>query len=108
MALRIDPDGTQTEVTLAGNETDLKTLQDIVGGYIEVVPMPRVRVVSREHGTHVYDAIVVNEDGRMQNLLFNAVATMVWLRAYEQHDVALREDQILVGTVVLAERKELY
>lgn len=64
---------------------NLETLQKIVEGYIEEVPVPN------EKGT----VMIVNEDGRMLRLPLNIVATAIM-------------GQPIVGDVVLCKRKELH
>ena len=91
MALRIDPDGKETEVKLAKSDADLKTLQDIVGGYIEIV---NLNPPTRYRGK-TYHAIVCDEDGLLHAKAVNNTASNL---------AGMR----LVGTVVLANKKELH
>jgi hypothetical protein len=52
------------DITAIDIEPDIKTLQGIVGGYIEAVPVVR-------HHAHLY----VNEDGLRLNLPYNRLAS---------------------------------
>jgi hypothetical protein len=63
-ALVMHPDGRTTNITPAnGTHYTLEELQTLVGGYIELVPMPHNRYA------------VVNEEGQYLNLDFNPRAS---------------------------------
>ena len=62
MALIVRPDGSQEAPT---EKLDLKTLQDYVGGWIEIVP---VRTMG-------FSYVVVNEEGRINGLPLNQTAS---------------------------------
>lgn len=91
--LIIRPDGTQDKVEIA-NHLALKTLQDAVGGYLELVPhLTKYNVDGTLHEVVAF----CNEQGKLQDLPINLAATLIWqLAAAPNH---LRD--ILVGNVVL-------
>jgi hypothetical protein len=62
MATLIHPDGKEQQVLPEGKKWTLEELQKHIGGYIELVPGPKRR-------------IIVNEDGILLNLPFNPKAT---------------------------------
>ncbi len=68
MAIRIDPDGTLTNI---GENPPLDALQEAVGGYIEAVPT--IGADGRHDGGYLY----VNEEGRLQNLEPNLNASLL-------------------------------
>lgn len=73
----------------------LEELQTVVGGYIEVVPAPLAVV---DDGP-MY--LVLNEDGKRDNLPINGFATALY------HQAGGARDDCIVGNVVLASRREL-
>ncbi len=67
-------------------DCSLKSLQSIVGGYIETVPL------ARDYRLVVPGAImIVNEEGKLQNLHYNPIATRI----------ASIEDDRIVGAAVI-------
>jgi len=102
MALKIDPDGTETVMepeTKEGFHTEI--LQKAVGGYIEVVTLPRLV----EHEGETYYAIICDQDGKRKNLNVNDVATVLWAKA---HGVPVGSfGDYLVGTVVFVKKGEV-
>lgn len=103
MAIRIDPDGTETlmepESTREGFLSE--TLQKAVGGYIEVVTLPGLL----EHNGERYYAIIVDENGKRKNYNVNDVATVLWAKAHGVPVGSLGD--YLVGTVVFVKKGEL-
>lgn len=83
-AILIPVDAVPQEIRLAG----LKGLQDAVGGYIE--------------GAYLDDAVAlyVNEEGKLNGMVFNPIATILWdyLREQAGHQV---HGDCLVGPAVL-------
>jgi Domain of unknown function (DUF3846) len=73
----------------------LEELQTVVGGYIEVVAAPLAVV---DDGP-MY--LVLNEDGKRDNLPINGFATALY------HQAGGARDDWIVGNVVLASRREL-
>jgi hypothetical protein len=64
----IRADGTETEVEPKnGTDFSLEEMQKIVGGYIEIVHVPRSR-----------DLIVLNEEGKLEGLPLNQKATALY------------------------------
>lgn len=80
--LIIKANGEQSTVDLVHGKKQLKQLQDIVGGYIELVRLPG--------GDEMY----VNEDGRSQKLPPNHAASLLAMR-------------IIVGDVAVCKRGEV-
>lgn len=69
MATIIYSNGTETEVSPAnGTDFKLEELQKIVGGYIEVLNLNDGRIM------------VVNEEGKIQGLDLNVIATYIYGR----------------------------
>ena len=67
-AMRIDIDGTQQPVTRgAGDGAWLKTLQEAVGGYIELVPIPGLPNL----------CMLADEDGLLKDLPDNLAASLL-------------------------------
>ncbi len=84
MATIIKADGTEETLTLE-KTTSLKTLQDAVGGYIELL--------------HTKDGkyMLCNEDGKSMNLPPNEKATEMWVG----------QNEIILGDVVICDKIEL-
>lgn len=81
-ALVINPDATWSVGPI---ETGLKGLQDLVGGYIEAV--------GTEDGTSIF----INEEGKLEGLEFNPLATALWWHL-APHMIGV---DTLVGTAVV-------
>lgn len=85
-----------------GRQFDLQTLQKAVGGYIEIIRM----------ADHRY--MVVNEDGRLQHLPINVLATKILsdIGVAAFGDVIKGEDVVksfgyIVGDVLICEEDEV-
>lgn len=90
MALWIKSNGAVDTVTPAvGEAFTLEELQRIVGGYIEIVRATAGRWM------------VLNEDGKRLDLPLNIVATVMY------HAAGGREDDVIVGDVLVATRREV-
>lgn len=76
-ATLIKSSGETVDVTPATGKFSLKTLQGLVGGYIEVVRLPEEQI------------LICNEEGLLNNLPYNLSASLLTGR-------------ILVGDVVIA------
>lgn len=63
----LDTEGRLTEKDVGDAAIPLKTLQEVVGGYIELVGINRTEFV-----------IVINEEGKLQGLPPNLLATMLY------------------------------
>ena len=76
--IKIDVDGTETE-EVANKQPSLTEMQQFVGGYIEMVPLP---LDGHERW------MVVNEDGIMVNLPVNKRATEIFHEVFpHQKDI---------------------
>lgn len=67
----------------------LKELQEIVGGYIEIVP-----------AVHSDEVIVVNEEGKLLNLPYNPIATLYFQAYWDTNDY-------IVGNVLICDKKHI-
>ena len=74
-------------------EVELKKLQDLVGGYIEVVDLGRRRV------------LIINEEGKLKHLPENRVATGIMYR-YKGEENVMPGDYI-AGNAIFTYRKNL-
>jgi hypothetical protein len=79
---------TDGSVITVNDDLTLQFLQDVVGGWVQVVGLPRE---SNETETV---AMWVNEEGKFSNLERNDVATYLWARSYGLTDT-------IMGNVVL-------
>ena len=83
--------GTEVEVGDAKNISppegqhhfDLEQLQDAVGGYIQIVLVPRSKMI-----------MAINEDGRLKGLALNPIASMI-------------ANQVIVGPACIINRDQL-
>ena len=82
--IRID----ETKEIISKDELTLEKMQDIVGGYIQIVPLNNKQV------------FVCNEEGKMLDLPFNKEATRIWITSCGMTD-------IIVGNIILAQNKEI-
>jgi hypothetical protein len=71
MAKLIKVDGTEQNIKLNPKDT-LKTLQTLVGGYIQYVKAP-IKI-----GSDKFTGFVCNEDGYATRLQFNPKASKLW------------------------------
>jgi len=103
MALKIDPDGTETvmEPESKRERFHTETLQKAVGGYIEVVTLPR----PVEHEGEQYYAMICDENGKRKNLNVNDRATVLWAKAQGVPVGSLGD--YLVGTVLFVKKGEV-
>jgi len=86
MAKIIKTNGEQIEVTPKnGKDFKLEELQEIVGGYIEVVWFPNDKIM------------VINEEGKLLNLPINETATKIYFDAFSYNDVIVG-DVLICGT----------
>lgn len=89
MATLYNVNGSSIEVhPKNGSDFTLEELQYYVGGYIQVVPFP--------DGT----MIVLNEEGKLENLPINPGATEVWIKHYGYADV-------MVGPALVCTQTEI-
>lgn len=87
----ISPDGTYTTEKI--KKLSLERAQEIVGGYVEVVPMFHKFRIDPE-GPLQACAVLCNEEGKLKGLPVNNRATLEWKKA------AGAISDVLVGTVV--------
>ena len=90
MANMITVDGTITEV-----KTSLEDLQKAVEGYIEIVDLPKGDLT-----TNKKLIMVLNEEGKINQLPVNLIATQIWIKNYGRTDV-------IVGNVVICKRSDI-
>jgi len=84
-SILIKIDGSTEEITPEnGDKFSLKEMQKYVGGLIETVPL------FQENGSHMF----VNEEGLLQNLTYNATASMM-------------AGQPLVGPAIVVDRSHM-
>lgn len=86
MAVILSVDGTVTDI----KNTELKYLQNIVGGYIEIIPL---------QGTD--QLLVINEEGKLKDLPVNEIATKMLRACYPP----VRD--FIVGNAVLCKNTEI-
>jgi len=89
--LVITPDQTMQGVTIDDSQDELSVLQDIVGGFIEVIP---VNHQGRE------TLMVINEEGKLHGLPLNILATRY---IQSKHDTS----DYIVGNVAIITKGEL-
>ena len=85
MATLIKANGVAENINPDGKKFKLETLQGLVGGYIEVVPIG--------HG----ECAVCDEEGKLKGKPLNIPATMMCNRAYDP----------FVGDIVICKLKEI-
>lgn len=90
MAILIKPNGEQTKVFPSNGRFTLEELQSLVGGYIEMLPLP--------NGKEMY----INEDGKSLGLQQNDVATGYGILA------GIADDDFIVGNAVICSEEELH
>lgn len=89
MPVIITTDGKLTPYNLPdGEKSALESLQGIVGGYIQVLPLSDGQI------------LVINEEGKLEGLEINLTATQL------AKDV-LAEDDFIVGDCILMKEDEL-
>ena len=88
MAKLVKADGTVTTVEYTGKEVGLKKLQELVGGYIEIITL--------QDGC----MFVIDEDGKGKSKPINSIATIA------AHG-AIMDGDCIVGDVVYLEQGEI-
>ena len=83
----------QTKV-ISDKKPTLKEMQDFVGGYIQVVT-----------GVNGNEDIVINEEGKMNGLPMNVVATTMWLGEDWDDDTSALVHDVLVGNAMILKGK---
>lgn len=72
----------------------LKQLQDIVGGTIDIHGLPKSKKV-----------MIVNEEGKLIGLEINKEASRIWRENYPIEKYPYNNDGIIVGAVLVCDRK---
>jgi len=70
-------------VPVDGKQFTLKELQKFVGGYIEVIFLPKKMI------------LVCNENGKLENLPMNLPATDIWIKHFGATDVIVGDVAII-------------
>jgi hypothetical protein len=84
--IKVTTDGTSEEVTFQSNFVNLKEMQEIVGGHIEFVYLQNNII------------LVVNEEGKLNNLPVNEIVTSFYYPIIKD---------VIVGNVLLIDSKYL-
>jgi hypothetical protein len=95
MATLYTTDGIEIEVKPKGESFSYEELKMIVGGLVEIVPLPDGR------------SMVVNEEGKLIGLPKNEEATKMWNKQYPIEDYSFNNDELVVGNALVATDKEL-
>lgn len=92
MAIIIKTTGETIEVKPTnGTDFQLEELQEVVGGYIQILPIYSTGEV-----------MVVNEEGRLENLPWNVKAT-----TYAKHYNAIFPNDYIAGNVLVCKDEEI-
>ena len=76
-------------------EPTLKEAQAYVGGYVEGISMPNG------------DYLIVNEEGKLQNLPFNEEASKLWKDTFDNDNFITGRDDFVVGNAILIKKSAL-
>lgn len=79
-----------------GSTFTLEELQAVVGGYVQLVWLPKREVY-----------MVLNEDGAVNGLPTNQLATAVWLDEFPMEDFPIGNTGHVFGDVLLAEKESV-
>ena len=77
------------------DEPSLKAAQDFVGGYIEGITFPNG------------DYLIINEEGKLQNLPLNVEATTLWRSTFTKDKYMIGYDDFVVGPAILIKKAAL-
>ena len=95
MAILYKTDGSVTPVSpKEGKYFSLKELQGYVGGYIQIVPLPNG------------EELVINEEGKLDGLPTNQLATSIWKKAYPISKYPENNDELVVGNALVISEGE--
>ena len=95
-ATLITPDSIITPVTPRnGTDFQLEELKEFVGGYIEVIHPPDMSGI----------IMVVNEEGKLNGLAHNEIATRMWQKGAEAGSQRMADP--VVGTVLLCHTSQI-
>lgn len=84
--IKVNTDGKSEEITFQSKFVSLKEMQEIVGGHIEFVYLPNNII------------LVVNEEGKLNNLPVNEIVTSFYYPIIKD---------VIVGNVLLIDSKYL-
>ena len=76
-------------------EPTLKEAQAYVGGCVEGISMPNG------------DYLIVNEEGKLQNLPFNEEASKLWKDTFDNDNFITGRDDFVVGNAILIKKTAL-
>ena len=76
-------------------EPTLKEAQAFVGGYVEGISMPNG------------DYLIMNEEGKLQNLPFNEEASKLWKNAFDNDNYMTGRNDFVVGNAILIKKGAL-
>ena len=79
-------------ITDQKDEPDLETAQKFVGGYVEGITFPNG------------DYLIVNEEGKLQNLPLNVEATNLWRSTFTKDKYMTGYDDFVVGPAILIKK----
>lgn len=95
MARLIKADGTEKEVFPAdGKKFGLTELREMIGGTIDIQLKP-----TRGHGAK--QCMVVNDNGKLDDLPMNAAASKIWQEWYPIAEYPHNNDEMIVGDVLV-------
>jgi hypothetical protein len=77
-----------------GKSFTLKELQEYVGGMVDIQHLPDGRV------------IYLNDNGKIEGLEKNEIATEIWKRAYPIDEYPDNNDELMVGDILLMEKTD--
>ena len=77
------------------DEPTLKEAQKFVGGYVEGITFPNG------------DYLIINEEGKLQNLPLNPEATLLWRMHFTNDKYMIGYDDVVVGPAILIKKAAL-
>ena len=77
------------------NTPTLKEAQDFVGGYVECITWPNG------------DLLIVNEEGKLNNLPLNPEATLLWRMTFTKDKYVTGYDDFVVGPAIYIKKHAL-
>ena len=77
------------------DEPTLEQAQKFVGGYVEGITFPNG------------DYLIINEEGKLQNLPLNVEATMLWRMTFTKDKYLFGYDDFVVGPAMLIKKDAL-
>ena len=75
------------------NTPTLKEAQDFVGGYVECIGWPNG------------DLLIVNEEGKLNNLPLNPEATLLWKMTFDNDNYVTGRKDFVVGPAILIKKQ---